>query len=419
MTRQIWVWLHRWAGLAMAGFLVVVGLTGSVLAFREELDVWLNPELLTVSSREAPLLDPLVLRDRAAALYPEARIDSVQLHVEPGRSVGFAFLPQADNESSPVIELFLDPYSGEKLGARTIGEVSLAKENIISFLYRLHYSLALPASTGSLGGYILGVTALIWTVDCFVSFYLTFPLRRRERRSGSTSPKSWWGRWKPAWLIKFGAGVYRINLDIHRAFGLWTWAMLFIFAWSSVGFNLSEVYRPTMNVLFGLSPQQMEMPASSHRPDPSRPDWRAAHDVGSMLLDQLARQHAFTIEWEAFLSYDHARGAYVMYAHSSLDREKQIGTNVVFDADTGALRKSSWPGDASEPTGDIITSWLFMLHMAHVFGLPMKIFVCGMGFVITALSVTGVYIWLKKRRARKLRVNRDAQGEAEAGVPAE
>jgi len=30
--------------------------------------------------------------------------------------------------------------------------------------------------------------------------------------------------------------------------------------------------------------------------------------------------------------------------------------------------------------------------MAQVFGLPMQIFVCIMGLVITALSVTGVYI---------------------------
>jgi len=31
----------------------------------------------------------------------------------------------------------------------------------------------------------------------------------------------------------------------------------------------------------------------------------------------------------------------------------------------------------------------------------MQVFVCIMGLVITALSVTGVYIWWKKRRAQK------------------
>ncbi|MGH8511601.1 MAG: PepSY domain-containing protein [Gammaproteobacteria bacterium] len=69
---------------------------------------------------------------------------------------------------------------GEKIGTRQWGEVSLAKENILSFLYRLHYTLALPEGTGNLGGYVLGITALLWTLDCFVGVYLTLPAGRRR-----------------------------------------------------------------------------------------------------------------------------------------------------------------------------------------------------------------------------------------------
>ncbi|MCQ4191088.1 PepSY domain-containing protein, partial [Methylocystis suflitae] len=45
MTRSFWVSLHRWAGLSMAGFLILVGLTGSLLAFGHELNHWLTPNL--------------------------------------------------------------------------------------------------------------------------------------------------------------------------------------------------------------------------------------------------------------------------------------------------------------------------------------------------------------------------------------
>ncbi|MEF3365109.1 PepSY domain-containing protein [Methylocystis sp. 9N] len=34
-----------------------------------------------------------------------------------------------------------------------------------------------------------------------------------------------------------------------------------------------------------------------------------------------------------------------------------------------------------------------------MFGLPYKIFVCAVGFVVAMLSVTGIYIWWKKRAA--------------------
>ncbi len=41
--RAILVLLHRYIGLATAVFLLLAGLTGSLLAFNHELDEWLNP----------------------------------------------------------------------------------------------------------------------------------------------------------------------------------------------------------------------------------------------------------------------------------------------------------------------------------------------------------------------------------------
>ena len=46
--RAALVLIHRYGGLAMAPFLIIAGLTGSVLVFMPELDAWLNPELYTV-----------------------------------------------------------------------------------------------------------------------------------------------------------------------------------------------------------------------------------------------------------------------------------------------------------------------------------------------------------------------------------
>ena len=54
------------------------------------------------------------------------------------------------------------------------------------------------------------------------------------------------------------------------------------------------------------------------------------------------------------------------------------------------------------------TCWLVWLHTARVFGLPMQTFVCVMGLVITALSVTGVVIWWRKHRSMHHRRERRA-----------
>lgn len=281
----------------------------------------------------------------------------------------------------------------------------------------MHFSLALPWSTGSLGGYILGVTALVWTIDCFVGFYLTFPLRRRAN-DASPNTKSWWGRWKPAWLIKFNAGAYRINFDIHRAFGLWTWAMLFVLAWSSVAFNLSEVYTPVMKLAFDMRSANESWPTREKPIETPVLGWPEALARGRVLLADAGARQGFHVVREENLSLDRARGVYLLTVRGSQDMSKTGATTIAFDADTGELKAQLGPG--ADSSGQTLTRWLYWLHMAAVFGLPMQIFVCVMGLVITALSGTGVYIWWKKRRARQYsKAHRGAAAEMPLAKTAE
>jgi uncharacterized iron-regulated membrane protein len=415
MARQVFVFIHRWLGLAMTIFLIIVGLTGSVIAFREELDVWLNPELLTVAKRDAPLLDPVTLREKASALYPDERFDLVRLHMSPDRAVGFwrmSGMNADDHIMASTEQFYLDPYTGEKLGERPLWSgPTLERKNLMSFLYRLHFSLAAPWSWqiggDNVGGYVLGVTALVWTIDCFIAFYLTFPLRLRSAGDVSRPAKSWWSRWKPAWLIKTNAGFYRLHFDIHRAFGLWTWAMLFVFAWSSVHFNLNQVYAPTMRMLFGTSEPSAVAPLRAKKSETPALGWREAHAQGVRLLQAEAERRGLKVEEEVLLSLSREAGVYTLIARLSGDLNRRGGSSVSFDADTGALTRVRIDSDLRSV--DAITNWLIQLHTAAVFGLPMQIFVCAMGFVITALSATGVYIWWKKRQARHVSAARRSE----------
>jgi uncharacterized iron-regulated membrane protein len=81
-------------------------------------------------------------------------------------------------------------------------------------------------------------------------------------------------------------------------------------------------------------------------------------------------------------------------------QDKRGRTRVFFDANDGSLKLVLLP--TGQFSGNTITSWLIALHDANVFGLPYRIFVSALGLVIAMLSVTGVYIWWKKRKARSL-----------------
>lgn len=389
MARRIFVWMHRWAGLLMAGFLILVGITGSLLAFNSELERLISPQLYAAPRPGAVPLDAATLAERAEALIPQARARSVSF--AGSDQVLVTIGPRKESEGEPDTlgfnQLFLDPYTGEELGRRTWGDISQGWINLMPFIYKVHFELALSMT----GIWILGIVALVWTLDCFVGFYLTLPAGNRE----------FWRHWKHAWLIKWNASAFRINFDLHRAGGLWLWAALLIFAWSSVYMNLWDTvytwatravldYRPLWTELHDL-PRPLENP---------RLDWRAALSTGERLMAEQAEIHGFTVERPMVFAFDSGKGLYSYKVRSGRDIQDRRGnTEVLFDADTGERRLLLLP--TGQYAGNTVTSWLYALHEANVFGMPYRIFVCVLGLVIVMLSATGVYIWWKKRRARK------------------
>ena len=86
--------VHRWAGLAVALFLIVSGLTGAVISWDHEIDGWLNSELYDTDSRGPfrdpfelaiePAVDLVVPRDDGAG---QARDNQEQCNREPREAV--------------------------------------------------------------------------------------------------------------------------------------------------------------------------------------------------------------------------------------------------------------------------------------------------------------------------------------------
>lgn len=388
--RRLWLRLHRWAGLAMTVFLVVVGLTGSLLAFNTELERVFAPQLFAPLRPGVAPLDLATLAERAQAQVPQARVQSVN-RVEPDQ-VSVWFVPRADLATGRPQELgfsefFVDPWTGAELGRRRRGDLSQGLVNLMPFVYELHWMLAL----GEVGQWTLGIVALIWTLDSLNGLYLTLPVTLR----------GFWRRWWKAWQVKRGAGTFRLNFDLHRAGGLWTWALLVVFGWSSVMMNIRPWYEPVMQAVFDYrSPMESFAPLAQPRESP-RLDWRAAQAVGERLMAEQSASHGFTVGERLGLMYFPELGAYLYEVRGSRDvferAPKGGSTTVMFDGDSGALRELSQP--SGEHTGNTVESWLYALHMARVFGLPYRLLVCMLGLWIVMLSVTGVYVWLKKRRA--------------------
>ena len=398
--RRLWVWLHRWCGLAMTAFLVVVGLTGSLLAFNTELERVFAPQLFAPPRPGVPRLDLATLAERAQALVPQARLQSVSF-TEPDQASAWFVAPTdpATGRARDIgfTEFFVDPWTGAELGRRNRGDLSQGLVNLMPFIYELHWTLVL----GDIGQWTLGIVALVWTLDCVNGLYLTLPV----------SPQRFWRRWRPAWLVKRGASAYRLQFDLHRAGGLWLWGLLLVFAWSSVMMNIRPVYEPVMRTLFDYRSPMDTLAPAPRRNDAPRLDWRSAQAVGERLLAAKSAELGFGIGERLALMYLPEAGAYLYEVRGSRDlferSPKGGGTYVVFDGDSGTLTEFGQP--TGEHTGNTVESWLYALHMARVFGLPYRVLVCALGLAVVGLAITGVLLWLRKRRARTtiaLRISR-------------
>lgn len=384
-ARSICVWLHRWTGLFMALFLIVAGLTGSVLVFSEELDEWLNPELYSVEPRQR-MLTPDEIIAIVEQLVPGGSANMLlDLQRRPDKAV-VVFVSPGAGSSLGFDQVFVDQYTGRVLGTRLRAENIPDRAHVVPILLRIHNAILIPDPWGP---WLMGGVALLWTANCFVGLYLTLPTRARR----------FFATWKSAWRIRRTWSIRPLSYDLHRASSLWVWAMLLILALSSVQFNLgSEVFKPALTAVLPYHDPWSSVPEPEKTRYQSGLGWNQALARGRELMRDHAHREGFAINHESTLSLNRGAGVFVYTVRSSLDIRDRFGdTRILFSAASGREVGYTHPRIAS---GNAFSSWLSALHTGRVWGWPFRIFIGLMGLVTVVLSIAGVLIWYLKRNAR-------------------
>ncbi len=351
MIRPALARLHRYVGLALAGYLVIAGLTGSVITFQHEIDGWLNADLMRPGGQGRR---PLAEQEAAVrSAYPAAPI----LMVVFDEATAFSVL-----QGRAVRTVFVDPATARVLGDRAADGDCCDRRTVLRFLYVLHYSL----HGGPLLRLILGGVALAWFLDCFIGFYLTLPRGR-----------PFWPKWRPAWMLKRGASATRLTFDLHRAGGLWPWALLAIIAFSGAYLNL----RGPFSALIPVTKSVLST--------------KPAISAGPPLLDYAAAQavaEAAGFGRLQFLWYGEAHGLYM----AGFEAPAGGRTDLLIDGRSGQVVETRI--FAGGTAADLFADLQLPLHSGRVAGLPGRILVCATGIATAVLSVTGVLIWWRRRR---------------------
>lgn len=393
--------LHRWFGLFIAVFLFIAGLTGALIAWDHELDAWIAPEfyhaqlptLVPARSNEAKA--PLVLAAEFEAKHPNLMITFMPLTLKTGEAMSAMIASRKTTEQAPAElphnQIALNPYTGEIQAKRLWGAFSIAPENLMPFIYKLHYSLHLPEISGlSTGVLLMGIIGVVWMLDCIVALSISFPSR---------------AQWRKSFTFRWRSSNHKITFDLHRSGGVWVWLLLLIMAITSISMNLErEVVRPAVGLFSTLTPSPFEL----KKPSPfSEPVLSRAAIVD--LAQEQARQQQITAPLGGMF-YSPMMDIYGVGFFAPGMGHGDIGLGnpwFYFDGKTGAYLGGKIPGQGT--AGDIFMQMQFPLHSGRIIGITGRIIVTILGLVIAMLSVTGIIIWARKRKSRHLmRANKAA-----------
>lgn len=387
--RELLVRLHRWFGLAAAVFLFIASATGAVISWDHELDEWLNPHLYQARSTGRPL-PALELAARVEAADPRVRVTFMPLAVEPGHTFTASVSPRVDPSTGKLFEpgynqIALDPATGAVQGQREWGKVSLTRENLLPFLYKLHYTMHIPEGWGiELGMWFMGLIGIAWVIDTVIALWISFPS---------------WSAWRRSFAFRWKAGGHRLTFDLHRSGAMWVYLLVLMLAVTSVSMNLNrEVMRPLVSLFSELSPSPFASRTPTALDKPIEPQVAAASVIA------LAQAEAARRGWQApagglFLSPEFGVWGVGFYEAENSHGDGGLGNPwLYFDSRSGAPAGDAVPGTGS--AGDIFMQSMFPLHSGRIIGVTGRALMSVMGVVVATLCVTGVLIWARKRRAR-------------------
>jgi hypothetical protein len=140
-TKSAFLQVHSIIGLAISLVLGLVGLTGAMLSFEDEIVTALNRGVAKIEVRAAPVLGPDALVARVQAVPGAGKVGLIVFSSEPGTAVRMRFARSETGERSSV---YVDPYDGRVVSA-------MQGEGFFATLRNLHRFLLLPGNGNGYG----------------------------------------------------------------------------------------------------------------------------------------------------------------------------------------------------------------------------------------------------------------------------
>jgi len=378
-SRGLWCSLHRWLGLFIGGWFALVGLSGSILVFEDEIDAFLNPHLLT-DMRRGPHVPPHEMLNRVADAFPLARTERIR----PPRQLGEVYritirVAPHLRTGSPRVEAMFSVVSGELLGVREADTIGVTRPYWMRTLYEFHRNVLL----GNFGSNIVGIAGFLLMTSALSGFIVAWP----RKRSG----------WRRLIGIKLRAGLTRILFDVHRSSGVILFVLLMLATMTGSTLVYVNVAREIVSVFSKVAP----FPVIPWRETPVE-NWPS--------FEQVATQVRVKYPWHSIVEIhipSKPTAGYLFYLKREGDVHRLGDTIVWVHPGSGEIlfERSA----RNRTAGESVMHWLFPLHSGTAFGIAGKIAMCMTGLAMLLMFPTGLWVWLRKRRAAAFEAKRRAR----------
>ena len=374
LLRRVWFQIHWFLGITAGSVLLVIGLTGAVLSFREEIVALVNPALQHVA---APAADarPLMPAELVARLQPR-RVAAVTLYADTGRPPRINFAPPEGQRRGEV--RLVDPYTAALLPEPR-------GEGFFDFAESLHRWLLLPRDTGKpLTGTLAGVLLVL----ALSGLYLRWPRR----------PLAW-----RAWLrLDFSLTGRAFLWNLHAVAG--TLALLaylvsgvtgVYWAFDSVRSVIDDAAGENRNTRMQRAQSGAGKSQQADRTTKAVP---AAPDLAAVWTGFLQQTGG---NWSLVTLRLPTRGA-TLIETTYLDADPvhdRARNRLYLDAATG--QPTQHDRYADKPMAGRLINSIYPMHMGSYWGLPGRLVMTLSSLGLVLFAITGWMLYLGRRRTAK------------------
>jgi uncharacterized iron-regulated membrane protein len=350
--RRLTFTLHRYLGLGVGLILVIVGLTGSLLVFKPELDAQIVQQRFGFVTSQVQTLPPEQLVDTVKAAYanhPDWKVGQVQLlSHDPFYTV------RLNRPDETQWEVFVNPYTGKVMGDRQ------RETAFFSQILSLHYALL----GGPVGIVVVGLAALFLLILSITGIVL-------------------WPGWRKlisGFKIKWVAHPKRLNFDIHKVAGIITAVFLGVIAFTGFCWNFYDQSYPVIYAAT-LTPKPPEVKSTVIKGQPPISLQTALRQSETALPGATTTFITLPTEPDE---------AFHFFKRAPQDSE-DFNSSVEVDQYSGKILAVQDSRVAK--LGDRILNSFTPLHYGTFGGIPTRILYIFVGLSPTILLVTGFVMW--------------------------